>query len=299
MSLSCRNCEQVLNASFTYCPACGQRTVSRRLHLSQILLDFWTQVTDIDKGLFTLIRDLAVRPGLVAKEFIAGKRKKHFNPLSFYLIVGTVLIASMNITQWLHAELSAPSVNSENSLPSSTDTMPGQDTTPSQPPSSNKVVGTAEDTYRSRSSAVLSARRQATTRFWAQNSDLVSIAAAPLLCIFFWIFYRSAGFNYTELLIACLYMIGFTNLVYALVVTPLSSMLSSLAPGRSIYILTGVFKLFEISYYTFFCFQLTHGVIVRPLLRAAIVSVLVAIFWMGLTFTVMTIYIRTGFGMDT
>src|SRR5690349_19077076 len=64
-------------------------------------------------------------------------------------------------------------------------------------------------------------RQQEVDEFWANYSDLVSIAAAPLLSLFFWFFYRRAGFNYTELLVTSLYMIGFTNLVFAVIVSPL------------------------------------------------------------------------------
>ena len=138
----------------------------------------------------------------------------------------------------------------------------------------------------------------AAASFWNQYSELVSIAAAPLLCLFFWVFYRRIGFNYTELLVACFYMMGFTNLVYAIIVSPISSTLASMGSYKANYMVTGIFKLFEITYFTYFCLQLTNGLVRRPLLRAIIVSVLVAVFWVVLTFALMSVYITTGFGLD-
>lgn len=53
-------------------------------HLSHEVLHF---VTHADKGTFYLIRKLAIALGMVAREYIGGRRKKYFNPLILFLIV--------------------------------------------------------------------------------------------------------------------------------------------------------------------------------------------------------------------
>jgi hypothetical protein len=261
--------------------------------MREIIGDFWMQFTDIDKGFFTLLRSLVVEPGVVAREYIAGRRKRHFGPLNFYLIVGTLLIISMNVTEWIHVK------NDRTAVISNSSSAPANGTTDATKPSVQQ--GDAADN-KTRSLPPewekINARRKAATSFWKQYSDLVSIAAAPLLCVFFWFFYRGTGFNYTELLVACFYMIGFTNLVYAIIVSPISSSLAAMGSYKGNYIATGVFKLFEIGYFTYFFTQLTRGVVQRPLLRALIVAILVTIFWLVLTFALMFVYIRTGFGLD-
>ena len=295
MTSACKNCDHPFEPSFIFCPACGQKTATRRLRLTEILHDFWTQFTDIDKGLFTLLRDLVVRPGIVASEYIGGKRRKHFGPLNFYLIVGTALIVSMNITEWIHAsDQGIGDTSSAQHIPSdSIKEKPDQVTAlQSEVQASDKVSSSNTPERESK----IQGRRLVVSHFWSQYSDLVSLAAAPFLCLFFWFFYRHAGFNYTELLVACLYMIGFTNLVYALVVSPITSALSS-STGTT-YAITGTFKLFEISYFTFFYFQLTQEKVRKPLLRAAVSSVLVAVFWTALTFALIAVYMMTGFGLD-
>ncbi|MGC3943624.1 MAG: DUF3667 domain-containing protein [Chryseolinea sp.] len=260
--------------------------------MREIIGDFWMQFTDIDKGFFTLLRSLVVQPGIVAREYISGKRKKHFGPLNFYLIVGTLLILSMNITEWIRAESTGSKVAASTSTPPPNESA--EATKPSlSPGDASRDKNDSQTLVREK----MNARRQAASSFWKQYSDLVSIAAAPLLCVFFWVFYRGAGFNYTELLVACFYMMGFTNLVFAIIVSPISSTLAAMGSYKANYMATGIFKLFEITYFTYFYSQLTRGLVRRPLLRALIVSILVAIFWVALTFTLMAIYIRTGFGL--
>jgi len=311
MTPTCKNCDWPLEDSFSFCPACGQRTDTQRLRMREVLADFWAHVTDIDRGFFTLLRDLVIRPGSIAREYIAGKRKKHFGPLSFYLIVGTILILSMNITEWIHARAQIPegppaavssSPGGVTSAPGSTapDTSAVSSAAGVQPTRRDSMYlkgATSKEEVAARISRV-QGRRQAANNFWKQYSDLVSIGAAPLLCFFFWFVYRPAGFNYTELLVASLYMMGFTNLVFALIASPATTMLSSATPGRSGVIITAIFKAFEIGYFTYFFSQFTQGIVRRPLLRASLASVFVSVFWTGLTFALMMLYMMTGFGMD-
>jgi hypothetical protein len=293
MNSACKNCDHPLDLSFIFCPACGQKTATRRLRMTEILHDFWTQFTDIDKGFFTLLRDLVLRPGIVAREYIGGKRRKHFGPLNFYLIVGTALIVSMNITEWIHANGQGTQHASTAQHKSSDGVTEKSDQVTALQSEASDKVGAPNALERE---SKIPERRQAVSNFWSQYSDIVALAAAPFLCLFFWLFYRRAGFNYTELLVACLYMIGFTNLVYALVVSPATSAFSS--SSRMTYALSGLFKVFEVCYFTYFYFQLTQGKVHRPLLRAAISSVMVAVCWTTLTFALVAGYMMTGFGLD-
>jgi hypothetical protein len=48
--------------------------------------------THADTGIFYLVKELAFRPGKVIKEYVAGARKKYYNPFNFFLI--TVAISA-------------------------------------------------------------------------------------------------------------------------------------------------------------------------------------------------------------
>lgn len=95
---NCLNCNAPLSATQKFCSECGQKTALKRVNLHDVLHDAIHYFTHADKGIFTLLKSLVVQPGLVAKEYIEGKRKKHFPPLNFFLIVAAVYIVIGGVT---------------------------------------------------------------------------------------------------------------------------------------------------------------------------------------------------------
>jgi len=90
---ACRNCSAPLQGDQRFCGGCGQRTGLARLTMGQILHDFMHALTHADHSIFSLVKDLFVRPGHVAREYVEGKRKKYFGPFAFLVI--TVGLASL------------------------------------------------------------------------------------------------------------------------------------------------------------------------------------------------------------
>ena len=89
----CLNCSFDFKAGEKFCTNCGQKTETHRLNVTHIGHDILHAVTHADKGILHLIKELAFNPGLVAKEYVQGKRKKYFNPFSFlFLVVGIASI---------------------------------------------------------------------------------------------------------------------------------------------------------------------------------------------------------------
>jgi len=85
-AVTCANCDAGLANGQKYCGECGQRTTPLRLTTGQMLHDFVHVLTHIDHSILTLIKSLIIRPGRVSREYVDGKRKKHFGPLAFLLI---------------------------------------------------------------------------------------------------------------------------------------------------------------------------------------------------------------------
>ena len=84
----CANCGNHFTGGF--CNSCGQKTV-HRITMGHIGHDMVHAFTHTDKGFFHLLLKLFVKPGIVAREYIAeGKRKRYFTPFQYMLIVGTV-----------------------------------------------------------------------------------------------------------------------------------------------------------------------------------------------------------------
>jgi hypothetical protein len=82
---TCKNCENTVEGN--YCPNCSQKADTHRFTLKHFAHDFLHAFTHADKGIFLLMKELIIRPGKVATEFNAGKRKKYFNPITYLLIV--------------------------------------------------------------------------------------------------------------------------------------------------------------------------------------------------------------------
>ena len=96
----CLNCGYDLQDAVNFCGACGQNVHTHKMTMHQVWHDLFHAFTHTDKGIIHLIRELLVRPGIVAREYVDGKRKKYFNPFSFLVIVvavATLLISSFNL----------------------------------------------------------------------------------------------------------------------------------------------------------------------------------------------------------
>jgi ribosomal protein L40E len=89
----CRNCSANVPPEAKFCAACGQRaSIGMRLTMREIAHDIMHALTHADHSIFALVRGLVTRPGRVAREYIAGQRKRHFGPWAFLLI--SVALAS-------------------------------------------------------------------------------------------------------------------------------------------------------------------------------------------------------------
>lgn len=70
-----------------FCSQCGQKTATTRLTLHDLLHDFWHALTHTDRSVLSLVRELALRPGHVARRYVDGGRKSYFNPFTFLIVV--------------------------------------------------------------------------------------------------------------------------------------------------------------------------------------------------------------------
>lgn len=86
--MTCKNCEAPLTGRF--CSNCGQKADIHRITFSHVFHDFIHAFTHADKGFLLLIKKLITKPGIVSKEYLDGKRKKYFNPLSFLVITAAI-----------------------------------------------------------------------------------------------------------------------------------------------------------------------------------------------------------------
>lgn len=88
------NCQAITKGSF--CSACGQKTSTQRFSLNHFLTnDLIVNIIQVNKGFFYTLKELFTRPGHSIREYIEGKRAKHFNYIGFLLIL---------ITAWVYLD---------------------------------------------------------------------------------------------------------------------------------------------------------------------------------------------------
>lgn len=89
---TCKNCGYQFDLK--YCPQCGQKASVKKLEMKSLLQELPHSLWHIDKGFLFNIVQFFKRPGYAIKDYLDGKRKKFYHPLSYMLVVlGTMLVA--------------------------------------------------------------------------------------------------------------------------------------------------------------------------------------------------------------
>ncbi|HEU0126824.1 MAG TPA: DUF3667 domain-containing protein, partial [Flavobacterium sp.] len=151
-----------------------------------------------DKGIFHLLKELAYRPGIVAKEYIAGKRRKYFNPFTFFLILAACYVLSISF-------FSKPTSTNDHKLPAQIENI--------------------KDANQKATATVQYERGKQVSLFVKKNGNVLAMFAVPFFAFYFWLIFRKGQYNYSEHLVANVMFISFANLAFSLVVFPLEAML--------------------------------------------------------------------------
>ncbi len=90
MQQNCKNCGTGFEGNF--CPHCGQSAGVGRLDKKYLLKDLMKLFGNTESGKYFLIKELFRDPGSAARGYIAGQRKKYYNPVGFYLYTTAALL---------------------------------------------------------------------------------------------------------------------------------------------------------------------------------------------------------------
>ena len=88
MQHTCKNCSHKFKDKF--CGFCGQSANTYRMDMHSMWHDIQHGILHIDKGFFYTIYQLFSQPGHTIREFLEGKRIKHFKPISLVFILAGV-----------------------------------------------------------------------------------------------------------------------------------------------------------------------------------------------------------------
>jgi hypothetical protein len=182
--LNCLDCGQPILPEHKFCPSCGQKTNTERLHLKSIAVDVFQVVTDAEKGILPLIWQLFRRPGVVARAYVEGHRKSLFPPFSFlFLVVGILTFLTLK-TEIINHEARV------------------------------EVEGNAELIRLFHGIGV----------FLIQNVNLLFILMVPCFAFFNWLFFRKSGFNFAEFLVVSCYAVANYYVFSIFIVIPLETL---------------------------------------------------------------------------
>ncbi len=172
--ITCQNCQT--NFEGKYCPNCAQKADTHRFTLKHFAHDFFHALTHADKGVLLLMKELFFKPGKVAREFNAGKRKRYFNPITYLLLVMALQIFLTKKTEILTVYLTK------------TQTMM-QELRQANP---NADAWNADE--------VIENQKKNNPKVLEYNR-ILNLAFLPFLAFLTWLFFKKSGFNYAENLV--------------------------------------------------------------------------------------------------
>jgi hypothetical protein len=181
----CANCTTATDTAF--CPACGQKLDVHRITVGHIAHEGFHTITHADKGMFLLSKELLTRPGFVAREYIGGRRKRYFNPLSFLVISSALMAYFGTLTGYMDRLTSAGANRPAGRQPSELWT---------------EVFQIAANNGK-----------------W-----LTLLLMAPLFALLSWIFFRKK-YNYAENFVLHAFLFGEAALIRIIIFIPLSLVL--------------------------------------------------------------------------
>ena len=192
MATTCLNCGTELMDRQSFCPSCGQKTDTPRIIFLYLAKEFLLVFVKTDKGLFNLIKRLAVNPGQVATDYTEGRRKRYFNPFGFLVICIAVSFPIYNFVKPAQ-DLPQPEFENLQRIPAELQLM---------------ALNAKE-------------RAQAVQHFFNKNINLISVFVAPYFAFMLWLFFRRRKRNIAEITLAYLLFIGFGNIISAVIFYPL------------------------------------------------------------------------------
>jgi len=255
---NCLNCNNSLAPDQKFCGSCGQKVRTHRLTLGHFFHEFFHAFTHTDKGIFHLLKGLATKPGVVAREYIEGKRKKYFNPYTFFLIMMGIYVLS---NQFFSGAAKEP-------VPAGILKIPNEQA------KANAIA--------------MFERGQNMGVFMSRNGNIVSMIAIPTIAFIFWLAYRKRKYNYAEHLTANLMFTTFANLAFTVIVFPLQNLAKGTSmEGGAI----GVGLFLQMIYYSWAYTGLLQIKTFGGIAKTFLISLLGILVWTILWMTLMAIYI--------
>ncbi len=89
-SNNCKNCGAKTHGR--YCETCGQRTAVSKVTFRETFNDLADSLFSIQAPLLTTLKLLVINPGKLFSEYLEGRRKKYYRPVTFFILMTVVYL---------------------------------------------------------------------------------------------------------------------------------------------------------------------------------------------------------------
>lgn len=259
MQPNCLNCSAPVLPDHSFCGHCGQKVAVHRLTVPHLVHESFHAFTHADKSIFALLKHLAVNPARVADEYVSGRRKKYFNPITFFLLcIGFFVFMNNVIKPYGEPPQPDPAIVSQ--------------LTPQQKTLYVTMIN----------------RTGEAMKFASKNGNIIFMIAMPFYAALIWLFFRNRGRNFAEITLAVILYTAFVNLLFTLLFTPLMKLyLGTPAYG---YIMGGG-MLLQLFYYAWAFKGFLHYKSRSGALKTFLVMLLAFVLWGLLSIIAMFFYV--------
>lgn len=94
----CNNCESQVQGA--YCSNCGQRTSVHKVTFGEIIQDFVDAVFSVNGPFVTTLTLIFTNPGRLFRDYLAGKRKRYYKPVAFFILMTIVYLVVRSLIQY-------------------------------------------------------------------------------------------------------------------------------------------------------------------------------------------------------
>lgn len=96
--MACINCKSNFNGE--YCPNCGEKKNIERISFISTVTTAYSGLIDMDKGFLYNLKNLTLSPQKTILQYIRGKRKHIFNPISYAIISVTAYLIVISLVKF-------------------------------------------------------------------------------------------------------------------------------------------------------------------------------------------------------
>jgi hypothetical protein len=94
----CLNCDTAFDAQARFCSGCGQRTDTSRLSIADLVRELMHSFLDVERGPLGFLRALLTRPGYMARDYVAGRRRRYYGPFATLAVLVGVTALAINLS---------------------------------------------------------------------------------------------------------------------------------------------------------------------------------------------------------